>query len=140
MLLTSTCWRNDHNGFSHQGPGLIDAVLPLSPQVVRVWLPPDANSLLSVARHCLQSTDHVNLMVADKQQHLQYLTLAEAEAHCAAGASVWDWAGTERATGASPTWCSPPPGTYPPWRCWPRPSCCGTACPTWRCGWSTWST
>ncbi|GAA4303101.1 phosphoketolase [Klenkia terrae] len=99
ILLTSTCWRNDHNGFSHQGPGLIDTVLPLSPQVVRVWLPPDANCLLSIARHCLQSTDHVNLVVADKQQHLQYLTLAEAEAHCAAGASVWDWAGTERVTG-----------------------------------------
>jgi xylulose-5-phosphate/fructose-6-phosphate phosphoketolase len=99
ILLTSTCWRNDHNGFSHQGPGLIDTVLPLSPQVVRVWLPPDANCLLSIARHCLQSTDHVNLVVADKQQHLQLLTLAEAEAHCAAGASVWDWAGTERAHG-----------------------------------------
>ncbi len=99
ILLTSTCWRNDHNGFSHQGPGLIDTVLPLSPQVVRVWLPPDANCLLSIARHCLLSTDHVNLVVADKQQHLQYLTLAQAEAHCAAGASVWDWAGTERATG-----------------------------------------
>ncbi len=99
VLLTSTCWRNDHNGFSHQGPGLIDAVLPLSPQVVRVWLPPDANCLLSVARHCLQSTDHVNLLVADKQEHLQYLTLAEAEAHCAAGASVWEWAGTEHSPG-----------------------------------------
>ncbi|QNG38638.1 phosphoketolase family protein [Geodermatophilaceae bacterium NBWT11] len=99
VLLTSTCWRNDHNGFSHQGPGLIDTVLPLSPQVVRVWLPPDANCLLSIARHCLQSTDHVNLVVADKQEHLQFLTLPEAEAHCAAGASVWRWAGTERTTG-----------------------------------------
>ncbi len=99
VLLTSTCWRNDHNGFSHQGPGLIDAVLPLSPAVVRVWLPPDANTLLSIMRHCLAGTDHVNLVVADKQQHLQYLPLAEAEAHCAAGASVWDWAGTEREGG-----------------------------------------
>jgi xylulose-5-phosphate/fructose-6-phosphate phosphoketolase len=95
ILLTSTCWRNDHNGFSHQGPGLIDTVIPLSPAVVRVWLPPDANCLLSVAAHCLRSVDHVNLLVADKQQHLQYLTLEEAEAHCAAGASVWHWAGTE---------------------------------------------
>jgi len=63
--------------------------------VVRVWLPPDANCLLSIADHCLRSRDHVNLMVADKQQHLQYLSLEEANAHCAAGASVWDWAGTE---------------------------------------------
>ncbi|MGY2066499.1 phosphoketolase family protein [Blastococcus sp. SYSU DS0619] len=95
ILLTSTCWRNDHNGFSHQGPGLLDTVIPLSPEVVRVWLPPDANSLLSVADHCLRSTDHVNLLIADKQPHLQYLTLDEANAHAAAGASVWSWAGTE---------------------------------------------
>ncbi|WP_029431731.1 phosphoketolase [Blastococcus sp. URHD0036] len=99
ILLTSTCWRNDHNGFSHQGPGLLDTVIPLSPQVVRVWLPPDANSLLSVADHCLRSTDHVNLLIADKQPHLQYLTLEEANAHAAAGASVWSWAGTEPENG-----------------------------------------
>jgi xylulose-5-phosphate/fructose-6-phosphate phosphoketolase len=102
ILLTSTCWRNDHNGFSHQGPGLIDTVIPLSPAVVRVWLPPDANCLLSVAAHCLRSVDHVNLLVADKQQHLQYLTLEQAEVHCAAGASVWHWAGTESDGDAGP--------------------------------------
>jgi len=95
ILLTSTCWRNDHNGFSHQGPGLIDAAIPLAPAVVRVWLPPDANTTLSIADHCLRSRDHVNLIVVDKQPHLQYLSLAEANAHCAAGASVWAWAGTE---------------------------------------------
>jgi xylulose-5-phosphate/fructose-6-phosphate phosphoketolase len=95
VLLTSTCWRNDHNGFSHQGPGLIDTVIPLSPDVVRVWLPPDANTTLSIANHCLRSRDHVNLIVVDKQQHMQYLNMEEAEKHCAAGASVWDWAGTE---------------------------------------------
>ena len=78
VLLTSTCWRNDHNGFSHQGPGLIDSMLPLSPGVVRVWLPPDANTTLSIMDHCLRSTDHVNLIVVDKQPHLQYLTLDEA--------------------------------------------------------------
>ncbi len=93
VLLTSTCWRNDHNGFSHQGPGLIDSMLPLSPGVVRVWLPPDANTTLSIMDHCLRSTDHVNLIVVDKQQHLQYLTLEEAHRHAAAGASVWEWAG-----------------------------------------------
>ena len=89
VLLTSTCWRNDHNGFSHQGPGLIDAMLPLSPGVVRVWLPPDANTTLSIMDHCLRSTDHVNLIVVDKQPHLQYLTLEEAHRHCATGAGVW---------------------------------------------------
>jgi xylulose-5-phosphate/fructose-6-phosphate phosphoketolase len=92
ILLTSTCWRNDHNGFSHQGPGLIDSLLPLAPGVVRVWLPPDANTALSITDHCLRSTDHVNLIVVDKQSHLQYLTLDEAHAHCAAGAGTWQWA------------------------------------------------
>lgn len=94
VLLTSTCWRNDHNGFSHQGPGLIDCLIPLSPEVVRVFLPPDANTTLSITDHCLRSTNHVNLIVVDKQKHLQYLTLEEAHAHCAAGAGVWDWAST----------------------------------------------
>lgn len=102
ILLTSTCWRNDHNGFSHQGPGLIDLVLPLSPGVVRVWLPPDSNSLLSIADHCFRSRDHVNLIVVDKQPHLQYLTLEEANEQAAAGASIWDWAGTEDAPGDEP--------------------------------------
>jgi xylulose-5-phosphate/fructose-6-phosphate phosphoketolase len=94
ILLTSTCWRNDHNGFSHQGPGLIDSLIPLAPGVVRVWLPPDANTTLSVTDHCLRSTDHVNLIVVDKQKHLQYLTLGEAHRHCADGAGIWDWAST----------------------------------------------
>jgi xylulose-5-phosphate/fructose-6-phosphate phosphoketolase len=99
VLLTSTCWRNDHNGFSHQGPGLIDTAIPLAPDVVRIWLPPDANTTLSIARHCLNSRNHVNLIVVDKQDHLQYLTMDEAEAHCARGASVWTWAGTEPVSG-----------------------------------------
>ena len=92
ILLTSTCWRNDHNGFSHQGPGLIDSLLPLAPGVVRVWLPPDANTGLSIMDHCLRSKDHVNLIVLDKQPHLQYLSMTEADALCAQGAGVWDWA------------------------------------------------
>jgi xylulose-5-phosphate/fructose-6-phosphate phosphoketolase len=95
ILLTSTCWRNDHNGFSHQGPGLLDTVTPLSPQAVRIWLPPDGNCLLSITDHCFASRNHVNLIVADKQPHLQYLTADEAAEHCARGGSVWDWAGTE---------------------------------------------
>jgi xylulose-5-phosphate/fructose-6-phosphate phosphoketolase len=96
VLLTSTCWRNDHNGFSHQGPGLIDSMLSLKGSVVRIYLPPDANTLLSVADHCLRSTSYLNLIVVDKQNHLQYLPLDQARDHAAAGASVWDWAGTER--------------------------------------------
>ena len=92
ILLTSTCWRNDHNGFSHQGPGLIDVVTSMHSSVARVYLPPDANCLLSVADHCLRSTDYVNLIVIDKQPQLQYLDIDTARAHCAAGASVWDWA------------------------------------------------
>ncbi|MBV9525372.1 MAG: phosphoketolase family protein [Candidatus Dormibacteraeota bacterium] len=91
-LLTSTCWRNDHNGFSHQGPGLIDTMLSMSGYVVRVYLPPDANSLLSVADHCLRSRDYVNLIVIDKQPELQYLDMAAAKEHCARGASIWEWA------------------------------------------------
>ncbi|WP_081709899.1 phosphoketolase family protein [Arthrobacter sp. 35W] len=100
MLLTSTCWRNDHNGFSHQGPGLIDTVLSLSGTVIRVYLPPDANTLLAAAEHCLTSHDYVNLLVVDKQSHPQYLDLAQARLHAAAGASVWKWAGNDDGDGA----------------------------------------
>jgi xylulose-5-phosphate/fructose-6-phosphate phosphoketolase len=95
VLLTSTCWRNDHNGFSHQGPGLIDTMISLRGEVVRVYFPPDANSLLSVADHCLRSRDYVNLIVQDKQPQLQYLTYDEALAHAAAGASRWGWASSD---------------------------------------------
>jgi xylulose-5-phosphate/fructose-6-phosphate phosphoketolase len=92
ILLTSTCWRNDHNGFSHQGPGLIDTMISMSGSVVRVYLPPDANCLLSVADHCLRTRDYVNLIVIDKQPELQYLDIDAAREHCARGASVWHWA------------------------------------------------
>ncbi len=95
ILLTSTAWRNDHNGFSHQGPGLIDVMLSKKGAVSRIYLPPDANTLLSVGEHCLQSRNYVNLIVIDKQPHLQYLTLDEAEQHCIDGASIWHWAGNE---------------------------------------------
>ena len=95
ILLTSTCWRNDHNGFSHQGPGLIDTVLSKKGSVARIYLPPDANCLLSVADHCLRSRDYVNLIVIDKQPQLQWLDLETARAHCARGASVWAWASND---------------------------------------------
>ena len=95
VLLTSTCWRNDHNGFSHQGPGLIDVVLSKKGTVSRIYLPPDANCLLSVADHCLRSTNYVNLIVIDKQPQLQWLDMASAREHCARGASIWRWAGND---------------------------------------------
>jgi xylulose-5-phosphate/fructose-6-phosphate phosphoketolase len=95
ILLTSTCWRNDHNGFSHQGPGLIDVMLTKRGTVARIYLPPDANCLLSVADHCLRSRDYVNLIVIDKQPQLQYLDMDAAIEHCTRGASRWAWASND---------------------------------------------
>jgi xylulose-5-phosphate/fructose-6-phosphate phosphoketolase len=95
ILLTSTCWRNDHNGFSHQGPGLIDVMLSKRGTVARIYLPPDANSLLSVADHCLRSRNYVNLIVIDKQPQLQWMDIDTAIAHAARGAASWEWAGTD---------------------------------------------
>ena len=99
-LLTSTCWRNDHNGFSHQGPGFMDTIVSKKGTVARVYLPPDANCLLSVANHCLRSFDYVNLVIIDKQPQLQWLDMDAAIAHCAAGASIWEWASND--AGAEP--------------------------------------
>jgi xylulose-5-phosphate/fructose-6-phosphate phosphoketolase len=98
VLLTSTAWRNDHNGFSHQGPGLIQVVLTQRGDVARVYLPPDANCLLSVADHCFRSRSYINLIVIDKQPQLQWLSMDEAQRHCARGAGVWEWAGTDDGT------------------------------------------
>jgi xylulose-5-phosphate/fructose-6-phosphate phosphoketolase len=95
ILLTSTAWRNDHNGFSHQGPGLIQTVITQRGTTSRVYLPPDANCLLSVADHCLRSRSYANLIVIDKQPQLQWLTIEEAIEHCARGAGIWSWAGTD---------------------------------------------
>jgi xylulose-5-phosphate/fructose-6-phosphate phosphoketolase len=95
ILLTSTCWRNDHNGFSHQGPGFMDTIVSKKGTVARVYLPPDANCLLSVADHCLRSKSYVNLIIIDKQPQLQWLDIDEAKAHCERGASVWRWASND---------------------------------------------
>src|SRR5262249_49980439 len=95
ILLTSTCWRNDHNGFSHQGPGLIDVMLSKKGEVARIYMPPDANCLLSVADHCFRSRDYVNLIVIDKQPQLQWLDMDAARTHCAVGASTWAWASND---------------------------------------------
>ena len=100
LLITSLVWRQDHNGFTHQDPGFLDVVTNKSPNVVRIYMPPDANCLLSVADHCLRSRDYVNVIVADKQPHLQYLDMAEAVIHCAKGIGIWDWASTDQ--GAEP--------------------------------------
>ena len=91
-LLTSHVWRQDHNGFSHQDPGFLDHVANKKAGVVRIYLPPDANTLLSVADHCLRSRNYVNVIVAGKNEAPQWLTMDEAVAHCRRGASVWDWA------------------------------------------------
>ncbi len=94
-LLTSHAWRQDHNGYSHQGPGFIDTVVNKKSSVIRIYLPPDANCLLSVMDHCLRSKSYVNLVVAGKQPELQWLDIKAAERHCAQGASVWEWAGND---------------------------------------------
>jgi xylulose-5-phosphate/fructose-6-phosphate phosphoketolase len=94
-LLSSHVWRQDHNGFSHQDPGFIDSVVNKRGDVIRVYLPPDANTLLSVADHCLRSTDYVNVIVAGKQPALQYLDMDAAVKHCTAGLGIWEWASTD---------------------------------------------
>ncbi len=95
ILLSSTVWRQDHNGFSHQDPGFIDVVTNKSPTVTRIYLPPDANCLLVVADRCLRSTDCINVIVADKQKHLQFSTVDEAIVHCAKGIGIWDRASND---------------------------------------------
>jgi xylulose-5-phosphate/fructose-6-phosphate phosphoketolase len=94
-LLTSHVWRQDHNGFSHQDPGFIDHVVNKKADVIRVYLPPDANTLLSVADHCLRTRQYVNVIVAGKQPALQYLDIDEAVEHCAKGIGIWAWASTD---------------------------------------------
>jgi xylulose-5-phosphate/fructose-6-phosphate phosphoketolase len=96
ILISSTVWRQDHNGFTHQDPGFIDVVTNKSPSVTRIYLPPDANCLLSVTDHCLRSVNYVNVIVADKQPHPQFLTMDQAIKHCTKGIGLWDWASTDQ--------------------------------------------
>lgn len=126
-LLTSHVWRQDHNGFSHQDPGFVDHVLNKAPEVVRVYLPPDTNTLLSVAEHVLHSRDYVNVVIAGKQPTFDWLTLDEARAHCARG----------RASGSGPVpsgrarnpmSCWPARVTSRPRRCWQPPCCSAVIC------------
>jgi xylulose-5-phosphate/fructose-6-phosphate phosphoketolase len=97
ILITSTVWRQDHNGFTHQDPGFLDVVVNKSANVTRIYLPPDVNCLLSVADHCLRSQNYVNVIVCDKQKHLQYLDMDAAITHCTKGIGIWDWASNDEA-------------------------------------------
>ena len=96
LLITSTVWRQDHNGFTHQDPGFLDVVVNKNPEVTRIYLPPDVNTLLSTVDHCLQSRDDINVIVADKQNHLQYLDMDAAIKHCTKGVGIWDWASNDQ--------------------------------------------
>jgi len=96
LLITSTVWRQDHNGFTHQDPGFLDVVVNKNPQITRIYLPPDINTLLSVADHCLRSHNDINVIVADKQRHLQYLDMDAAIKHCVKGIGIWDWASNDQ--------------------------------------------
>ncbi|PVV24826.1 MAG: phosphoketolase [gamma proteobacterium symbiont of Ctena orbiculata] len=96
LLITSTVWRQDHNGFTHQDPGFIDVVVNKNPEVTRIYLPPDVNTLLSTADHCLRSHDDINVIVCDKQMHLQYLDMDAAIKHCTKGLGIWDWASNDQ--------------------------------------------
>ena len=100
LLITATVWRQDHNGFTHQDPGFLDVVVNKSPAVTRIYLPPDVNCLLSVADHCLKSTGYINVIVCDKQKHLQFLDMDAAVKHCTKGIGIWDWASNDQ--GAEP--------------------------------------
>ena len=100
LLITSTVWRQDHNGFTHQDPGFIDVVVNKRAEVTRIYLPPDVNSLLSVADHCLRSENYINVIVSDKQMHLQYLDMDAAITHCTKGISIWSQASNDQ--GAEP--------------------------------------
>lgn len=96
LLITSTVWRQDHNGFTHQDPGFLDLVVNKSPDVTRIYLPPDVNCLLSTADHCLRSHNDINVIVCDKQNHLQYLDMEAAVRHCTKGLGIWDWASNDQ--------------------------------------------
>jgi xylulose-5-phosphate/fructose-6-phosphate phosphoketolase len=95
LLITSTVWRQDHNGFTHQDPGFLDVVVNKSANITRIYLPPDVNCLLSVADHCLRSQNYVNVIVCDKQLHLQFMDMEAAITHCTKGIGIWDWASSD---------------------------------------------
>ena len=137
-LLTSHVWRQDHNGFSHQDPGFIDHVINKKADVIRVYLPPDANTLLSVMDHCLRSTHYVNVVVAGKQPCLNWLDMDAAVEHCTRGAGIWEFASNDDGNpDVVPGLCrrrADPGGAGRGRRS------CARRCRTCGSGWSTWST
>ena len=138
ILLSSHVWRQDHNGFSHQDPGFIDHVVNKKAEVVRVYLPPDTNCLLSVVDHCLRSRDYVNVIVAGKQAAPSWLSMDDAVAHCTRGIGEWSWASSD--AGETPTSCSAAPATCRRSRPLPRSTCSARIFPTLPFASSTWST
>ena len=130
-LLSSHVWRQDHNGFSHQDPGFLDLVVNKQAGVIRVYLPPDANCLLSVADHCLGSRQYVNVIVAGKQPALNISRWRRRSGTAPGG---WASGSGPATTAATPTWSWPAPATSRPWRPWPPPLCCGSICPSCACG------
>ena len=125
ILLASHVWRQDNNGFTHQDPGFIDHVINKKAEIVRVYLPPDANSLLSVADHCLRSRHYVNVVVAGKHPAPQWLTMEEALTHCTAGIGIWPWASNDE--GVEPDLVMAAAGDVPTLRSWqPSKSCAST--------------
>ncbi len=138
-LLSSHVWRQDHNGFSHQDPGFIDHVVNKKADIIRVYLPPDANTLLSTWDHLLRTDQYVNVVVAGKQPGPTWLSMEEAIHHCTRGLGIWEWAGTEGPR-RSATSSSPAPATCRRSRSWRPRSCCARTFPTSRCASSTSST
>ena len=124
-LLTSHVWRQDHNGFSHQDPGFIDHVVNKKADIIRVYLPPDANTLLSVTDHCLRSRNYVNVIVAGKQPELQWLDMDAAVKHCTAGPRHLGM-GQQRRRAAIPMWSWPAAAMCPRWKPWLQSIFCGS--------------
>ena len=136
-LLTSHVWRQDHNGFSHQDPGFIDHVVNKKADIVRVYLPPDANTLLCVTDHCLRSWDRINVIVAGKQPEPQWLDMDAAIKHCTPGHRHLG-VGEQRPGRRDRMWSWPAAATCRRWRRWRRSICCASSCPICRCAWSMW--
>ena len=124
-LLTSHVWRQDHNGFSHQDPGFIDHVVNKKADTVRVYFPPDANTLLYVTDHCLRSWDRINVIVAGKQPEPQWLDMDAAIKHCSEGIGVWEWASND--DGGEPDVVMACAAMCRRWRRWPRSICCAAS-------------
>ena len=140
-LLSSHVWRQDHNGFTHQDPGFLDVVLNKDPSIVRIYLPPDANTLLSTFDHCLRSRHYVNVVVAGKQPQFDYLSVEDAALHCARGAGhLGVGVQPRRHRHRCPTSSSPRPGRSRRSRCSPPRRSCASGCPTCASAWSTSST